>query len=111
MILRNVTRGTVLADRVQPADTFGLRLRGLMFRPALAEGEGLLIRPCKGVHTHFMRFPIDVLFLDAVGRVVEIVPALKPWRQSPYVRDAVAVVELAAGAAGATEPGDRLVVI
>jgi uncharacterized membrane protein (UPF0127 family) len=108
VIVRNATRDRVLGTRVQRADTFRLRLLGLMFCSGLAEGEGLVIRPCKAVHTHFMRFPIDVLFLDAAGRVVHLVPALKPWKQSPYVKQAVAVLELSAGAAGETAVGDQL---
>lgn len=108
MQVRNVTRDLVLGGAVREADTFGLRLQGLMFRRSLGPGEGLLIRPCQAVHTHFMRFPIDVLFLDNQGRVVQMIPAMKPWRQSPFVKGAAAVLELAAGAAGATAPGDQL---
>ncbi len=108
MIVRNLDREVVLATRVRQADTFGLRLRGLMFRSALAEGEGLLIVPCQAVHTHFMRFPIDVLFLDEQDRVIHLIRSMRPWRQSPYVKGAKAVLELAAGAAGPTEVGDWL---
>jgi uncharacterized protein len=106
MIVRNVTTGQVLGARVNRADTFGRRLLGLMFRSGLGPGEGLWIEPCKGVHTHFMRIPIDVLFVDRQGRVVHVIPAMGPWKQSPLVRAAVAVVELAAGAMGSTAVGD-----
>jgi uncharacterized membrane protein (UPF0127 family) len=109
MVVRNASRGLVLATAVHRADRFSQRLRGLMFRRSLGEGEGLWIEPCRSVHTHFMRFPIDVLFLDAQGVVVGLIPAMAPWRFSPVFRRAAAVLELAAGAAGPTAPGDRLV--
>jgi uncharacterized protein len=108
MIVRNLTRGRVLGTAVRRADTFGLRLLGLMFRQGLGAGEGLVIEPCSSVHSHFMRFPIDVLFLDAQWRVVHAIPAMAPWRFSPQVRGARRVLELAAGAAGETAPGDQL---
>lgn len=110
MIVRNLSSGQILGTAVRRADTFGLRLRGLMFRQGLGIGEGLVIEPCKAVHTHFMRFPIDVLFLDEQWQVVLVLPALAPWRYSPHVAGARSVLELAAGAAGATAPGDQLAV-
>lgn len=108
MIVRNATRGLVLGYRVSGAETFRLRLLGLMFRPGLGQGEGLLIRPCRAIHTHFMRFPIDVVFLDSQDRVVHVINAMAPWKLSPTVPAADAVLELPAGAAGATAPGDLL---
>lgn len=108
MIVRNLTAGGGLGDGVRRADSFGLRLLGLMFRARLAPGEGLLIQPCQQVHTHFMRFPIDVLFLDEGMRVVQIIRAMAPWRFSPRVAEARAVLELAAGAATEVALGDQL---
>lgn len=97
-----------LATRVGLADGFFSRLRGLMGRAPLAAGEGLWIRPCQQVHTQFMRGPIDVLFLDAEGRVLQCIPAMKPWRFSPFLREARSVLELAPGAAAGVAVGDRL---
>jgi uncharacterized membrane protein (UPF0127 family) len=108
MLLRNLTRGTVLATDLRIAESFGHRLRGLMFRSALDSGEGLMLRPCKVVHTHFMRFPIDLIFVGRSMRVVRVIDHQKPWGQSPLVSEALAVIELAAGGAGLTSPGDRL---
>ncbi len=109
-MLRNLTKGTVVADKLKVADTFGKRLRGLMGRSELPQGEGLMITPCNSIHTFFMRFPIDVLFIDEYLFVVHIIPSLKPYRLSPLVRTARSVVELPAGtiARSRTEPGDRL---
>lgn len=108
MIVRNASRGLVLGYKVAGADTFRLRLLGLMFRAQLPQGQGLLIRPCRAVHTHFMRFPIDVLFLDGENRVVHVIAAMAPWKLSPTIRAADAVLELPAGTAGATAPGDQI---
>ncbi|OTA40127.1 MAG: hypothetical protein A6D92_23460 [Symbiobacterium thermophilum] len=106
MIVRNLTRGLALGDRIRRADTFRLRLLGLMFRPGLEPGEGLWLEPCCQVHTHFMRFPLDLLFLDAEGRVLRALASFPPWRISPAVPGARAVLELPAGAMGETRPGD-----
>ena len=108
MIVRNQSLDTTLGSSITMADTFGKRLRGLMFRKWLAPGEGLVIAPCNAIHTHFMRFPIDVLFLDEHWRVVQVIPAMRPWRQSPVVRGAKMVLELTSGGAGATVAGDQL---
>ncbi len=108
MQVRNLSRNLVLGHSIRRADTFGLRLLGLMFRSGLAEGEGLWIEPCQSVHTHFMRFAIDVLFVARDQTVLHVIPAMQPWRFSPAIRQAAAVLELPAGAAQATGPGDRL---
>ena len=86
------------------------RLRGLLGRPALAPGQGLLIRPCRGVHTCFMGYPIDVLFLDRSGTVVALYARLRPWRMTAVIGGAYATLELAAGRAadGRVAVGDRL---
>jgi uncharacterized membrane protein (UPF0127 family) len=85
------------------------RMRGLLGRHGLAEGEGLLLEPAGSIHTFFMRFPIDVVFLDREQRVVRVVPNLRPWRTAG-VRKARAVLELAAGEAARVgmTPGSAL---
>lgn len=99
----------VLARRVRVAATFAARLRGLIGR-RLAEGEGLLLRRCRAIHTCFMSFPIDVVFLDQEGRVLATARDLPPWRFRA-ARDAAMVLELPAGtlARAAVGPGARLV--
>jgi uncharacterized protein len=70
-----------------------------MFRPGLAPGHGLALRPCSSVHMFFMRFPLDVVFVDGEGRVVRILAGIRPWRASGIVRGAKAAIELPVGTA------------
>jgi uncharacterized membrane protein (UPF0127 family) len=95
------------------ADSFLKRFRGLMLSPPFQTTEGLLITGCSGVHSAFMRFPIDVVYLDRNGVVTRCVPNLKPWRVSHSGikgPSAVHTLELASGAIAAFDiaPGDRL---
>lgn len=101
-MLRNITNGAVLARDLEIADTFFRRLRGLMFRRRLGPGHALLLSPCNSIHTCFMRFAIDVLFLDYEHRIVHIAHSVPPFRLVFPVRDAVFVLELAAGTAADT---------
>ena len=95
------TRSAVALE-VDVAATRATRRRGLLGRDSLGATEGLLLTPCKAVHTVGMRFPIDVIFVDRDGRAVRIVPALAPWRIAMSAR-AKAVIELAAGTAAASD--------
>ncbi|MCL6517833.1 DUF192 domain-containing protein [Alicyclobacillus sp.] len=102
--------GEVILDDVRVARTFWQRLMGLMGKQHLHPGEGLWIPRCRAVHCCFMRTPIDVLFLDDQGRILRVLPCMKPWTFSPYVDRAQAVLECAAGTAAALglRPGERL---
>jgi uncharacterized membrane protein (UPF0127 family) len=95
------TRSAVALE-VDVAATRAARRRGLLGRKSLGATEGLLLTPCKAVHTVGMRFPIDIIFIDRDGRAVRIVPALAPWRIAMSAR-AKAVIELAAGQAAASD--------
>ena len=92
------------------AATPAARLRGLLGRAELPDGEALVIVPASSVHCLGMAFPIDVLHLARDGMVLKVVPDLKPWRLGPLVWRSHSVVELPAGTAAATEtqPGDRV---
>jgi uncharacterized membrane protein (UPF0127 family) len=105
----NRTRSTVLATRAETAGQSGARRRGLLGRDSLAEGEGLWIVPCEAVHCFFMKFTIDVVFLDKKLRVVKVRPSLKPWRIAGCLR-AHSVLELPEGViqSTGTQPGDQL---
>ena len=82
--------------RARVAESFAARFRGLLGVADLPAGEGVLFPGTSSVHTHFMRFPIDVVFLDAERRVVSIRPALRPWRMAG-AKGARSVLELRAG--------------
>lgn len=109
MVAYNVTRGRPVATRVGKAEDAASRSRGLLGRDRLDAAEGLWIAPCPMIHTLFMRFPIDVLFLSRTLEVVRVIENLKPWRLSPWVFRAHSVLELAGGTLrGSVQPGDRL---
>jgi uncharacterized membrane protein (UPF0127 family) len=88
----------VLCERCLVARSPLARMRGLLGRRGLESGEGLLLRPAGSVHTFFMRFPIDVVFLSRDGEVVKVVEKLPAWRTAA-ARGAKTVVELASGEA------------
>jgi uncharacterized protein len=90
--------GTVVCEHCLLAETMFARLRGLLGRSSLSSGEGMLLRPAASVHTAFMRFTIDVVFLDREDRVVKVAAELRPWRAAGC-RGARAVLELPAGEA------------
>lgn len=93
----NKTRQTVLLKRATVADTFRSRLKGLLGRKSLPPECGLLIKPCRSVHSFGMRFSIDVGFVDGEGRLCRVISRMKPFRFSPTVKKAVYVIEAAAG--------------
>jgi uncharacterized protein len=103
----NRSLGEVLAARVRVAAGPWNRARGLLGCPALEPDQGLLIVPCRGVHTFGMAYPIDVVHLDRTGLVRAVVRRLKPWRIGPLVWHADLALELPADAARASV-GDRL---
>jgi uncharacterized membrane protein (UPF0127 family) len=112
--MRQVTlrreNGEVVCDRCVVADSPASRLRGLLGRSELRPGEGLLLRPASSIHTCFMRFPIDAVFLDREWRIVGIRDDVRPWRTAAS-RGAKAVLELPAGesARRGLSLGDQLV--
>jgi uncharacterized membrane protein (UPF0127 family) len=93
----NSARNSELGSRVAVADTWLSRLRGMLGRPALSPGEGLFLTPCRSVHMYGMRFPLDVVFLDAAGIVVAAYRSLAPASRSGWHRNAVHALELPAG--------------
>ena len=108
--IRNLTRGTVLAERARRADTVWSRMRGLLGTSGLEPGAGLVIVPCNSVHMFWMRYPLDVVFASASGEVVGVEENLKPWRMSRVYWGARYAIELPVGviAATGTCPGDDL---
>ena len=94
--VENLTRGTTLVLAGKAADGYWSRLRGLIGHKPLAEGEGLLIVPCNSIHTHFMGFPIDVVYVDKGQQVVAFDQNMAPWRFGRIHRGARFVIELPA---------------
>jgi uncharacterized protein len=111
----NRTRGTILCERLEFAETMAAQSRGLLGRDALAPGHGMLFPrngflPLMWMHMIFMRFAIDIVFLDKADRVLRINHSLKPWRFSSMVFGAQRALELEAGAAvrSGTAKGDQV---
>ena len=93
----NKSKAVVLAKSCEMADSFYRRFCGLMLRRSLPHGTSLALKPCNSIHMLFMRFPIDVLFIDKDNVVVGCCKSIKPWRLSSIFRKSVLAVELPAG--------------
>lgn len=109
--LVNARTNQTLATDIELALTRAERRRGLLGRADLAPTQGLVLAPCLTVHTAFMRFTIDVMFVNRAGCVTKIVHRMPPWRMAASAR-AYATIELAAGALDTCDVvvGDRLYV-
>jgi len=109
MEVSNLTRHTVLASSMEVADTGSKRNKGLLGRDQLTPGEGLWIIPCSAVHTFWMRFPIDLVYLDSKKRIRKLRSAVPAWRLSVCLT-AQSVLELPAGTLRNTQTqmGDKL---
>jgi len=107
--IRNVTRDSLLGDSIDIADTRQTRKTGLLKHTSLQRGQGLWIVPCEAIHMFFMKFAIDVVFIDRKHRVRKVVRALRPWKMSMCLT-AHSVIELPVGAIdeSQTEKGDQL---
>ena len=105
----NRDRGTILAETADVADTSAKRRTGLLKHERLEPGDGLWIVPCESVHTFFMKFPIDLIYLDKRRRVRKVRHAVAPWRMSICL-SAHSILELPAGTASSTGTlaGDEL---
>jgi uncharacterized membrane protein (UPF0127 family) len=99
MILIKKENGEIIAENLLTADSFLKRLKGLMFTKELLPQSALYIYPCREIHTFFMNYNIDVLYLDINNIVVAIDEDMKPGRIGKPVKNAVAVVELPSGRA------------
>ncbi|MGO9336874.1 MAG: DUF192 domain-containing protein [Terracidiphilus sp.] len=105
----NVTRGTLLATRLEVADSGAKRNKGLLGRKGLDDGGGLWIAPCESVHTFFMQFPIDLVYLDRKNRIRKVCESVPPWRISVCL-SAHSILELPAGTIrnSRTQAGDTV---
>jgi hypothetical protein len=110
MIAVNLRTGTTLATNVRVADNLFTRMKGLLGKKELPFGEALWIKPCFSVHTFFMKFPIDVLFLNKQNQVVAAISNLTPHRLTRLYPQSYSVLELPPGTivASNTEVGDEI---
>jgi uncharacterized membrane protein (UPF0127 family) len=110
-LVRNRTRDAVLAESADVADTSAKRRTGLLKHERLEPGDGLWIVPCESVHTFFMKFPIDLIYLDKQRKVKKVRHAVGPWRLSACLT-AHSILELPAGTARSTGTvaGDELLI-
>ena len=108
--IENVTRGTMVADRVRVASSSVDRSVGLLRTPEVKPGEGLWIERSPSIHMFFMPYAIDAVFVSKAGVVTKVVPNLKPWRAVLWARGARDCLELRAEAAAesGTQRGDQL---
>jgi uncharacterized membrane protein (UPF0127 family) len=109
--IRNLTKNIMLCEKASVADSFWKRAKGLMFRKGWENFDGLLLSPCRSIHTFGMRMEIDVCFLDPGHRIMKSLDRLGPWRSAQGGRRSHATLELPEGtlARTGTGTGDRLV--
>jgi uncharacterized membrane protein (UPF0127 family) len=105
---RNLRTGKSLGDRIERAESLRARTVGLLGRSSLPRGSGLWLEPCSSVHTFFMGFAIDVVFLDADRRVIRIFARIAPWRIAIGGWSARSAIEVPAGVAAGIAAGDSL---
>lgn len=107
MVLINKETGTVIASEVFVADRFWPKFWGLQFKKSIPDDFAFIILDCRSIHTCFMRFNLDTVFVDRRFKVLKVYRNLKPFSMTPLVKDAYAVIELKHGRLD-IEPGDGL---
>jgi uncharacterized membrane protein (UPF0127 family) len=103
LTIKNKTSGKIIGSKIGRADNFFTRFFGLMGRKKLESQEGLFLTPCNSIHMLFMKFPIDVIFIDKDNKIVYTIENLKPWRVSPVIFKSQSVIELPVGTVAASE--------
>lgn len=113
MKIINQTKNKILAQEAIFAHTPWQRIKGLLGKSEFKVGQALILKPCNSIHTFFMRFPIDVLFVDQDNKVIKALTQIKPFRFSGIYFSAVLVIELPAGIiqATATAASDTLALV
>lgn len=110
MKVYNSSKNNLIADDVKIAQNFFTRSFGLLLRKSLSENEGLIIKPCCSIHTFFMKFNIDVLFVNKQNQIVALYENVKPRRILPIHLNSFYVIELASSSISAKniEKGDLI---
>lgn len=107
--IENKTSQKLIAREIKLANTFFTRFKGLLGTDPLTFQEGLLISPCQQIHTHFMGYSVDVIFLDKNMQVIDIIHEMKPWKISKFYKNAYYVLELQVNKADKINISDTLV--
>lgn len=102
-LIINECNKKILGSRIIKADNFFSRFLGLMGKKELKKGSGLMITPCNSIHMMFMKFSLDVIFLDKERKIIHQIVGIKPWRISPVIFGACYVLELPVGTIAETE--------
>lgn len=97
LILKNIDTAEAISNTVIIANHFITRLKGLMFTRELPPESSMFIYPCSGIHTFFMNYNIDVLYLDNHNKILAVDECMRPGRVGRIIKGAVAVVELPSG--------------
>lgn len=97
MEVLNKNTGKLLANKVIIADKFITRLKGLMFKKAIEDDVAMLIYPCNAIHTYFMNFSLDVIFISKEYEVLHIIENMPPGNRSSFIRRSMGVLEVPAG--------------
>lgn len=110
MRIINQTKNTILAEEVILANTAFKRMKGLLGKKEFMRGCALILKPCNSIHTFFMRFPIDVLFLDKNNRVIKAISSLPPYRLTRVYLNSGFAIELPSGIIklSSTQEGDTI---
>ncbi|MBP9855480.1 MAG: DUF192 domain-containing protein [Candidatus Omnitrophica bacterium] len=110
MIILNRSKNAVIANKAQMADTFPSRMTGLLKHKELAQNEALIITRCNSIHMFFMKFAIDVIFINKANKVVGLVKNIQPNHLSPIYWSATKAIELPVGIISSThtELGDDI---
>ncbi len=93
--ITHVETRKIVARKVVMATSILSRMRGLMFRNEIEKDEGIILEPCNSIHTFFMKFPIDVVFINKKNKIIKIYKSLPPWRLTPIVWGSKKVLEVA----------------
>jgi len=93
----NKTKNTLVASRAKMAQNFLARMVGLLNRSSLSPQEALIIPHCQSIHMFFMRFPIDVIFVDSENKVVHLLKNIRPFQLSPIIFSSFYAIEMAVG--------------
>lgn len=97
MKVYNSSKNQIIADDVKVAQNFFTRSFGLLLRKSLSENEGLIIKPCCSIHTFFMKFSIDVLFVNSKNQIIALYENVKPYRILPIHLSSRYVIEFPSG--------------